>query len=268
MWPVRIEAWLGGVFGLLIGSFLNVCIYRLPRDLSVVTPRSFCTECGTQIAWHENVPVLSYAVLRGKCKHCAKRISWRYPVVELTTAVLFAAVMSEYGFSLAALKWLIFESILVALFWIDVEERLLPDVLTLSGTVFALLFAFFVPVPGILAATLTSSLPPWAASLSEASAGALILAVPIWALGRLYYFIRKREGLGFGDVKLLMMVGAFLGLEEGLIALTTGCVAGCVIGGAFILWKRHSANTYELPLGSFLCAAAGLVPIISIPWFF
>ncbi len=136
------------ILGLLIGSFLNVCIYRIPRDLSVVSPRSFCPECENQIVWYHNIPVVSYAVLRGRCGTCRKPIALRYPLVELTTAVLFALVAVRYGWTLAAFKWALFEALAVVLFWTDMEERILPDEFTIGGTVAGLVLAFFVPVHG------------------------------------------------------------------------------------------------------------------------
>ncbi len=243
-----------GIAGLLFGSFLNVCIYRIPRDLSVVTPRSFCTECGAQIGWYDNIPVLSFVVLRGRCRTCTKPIAIRYPIVEFTTAVLFAATAAEYGWAIVALKWCVFEAILVALFWTDLEERILPDELTLGGTAAGLICAIFVPVPSVLADLMIPAARQPLRSLLNCGIGAVILAGPIWALGALYSRFRKREGLGFGDVKLLILIGVFLGLEHGLTALLIGAVGGTLLGLTYILIARKSASTYELPFGTFLCA--------------
>ncbi|MFL6354582.1 MAG: prepilin peptidase [Bryobacteraceae bacterium] len=250
------------VFGLLFGSFLNVCIYRVPRDLSVVAPRSFCPECGERIRWHDNVPLVSYAVLRGRCRACGKRIGLRYPIVELSTAILFAAIAIRYGWTVLALKWALFEAILVTLFWTDIEERILPDELTLGGAIAGLILAFFIRVPGDLGALfLPGSKMVWQ-SLFNAGVGATILAVPIWLLGFVYARVRKREGLGLGDVKLLVLLGVFLGLENGLSALLIGVVSGSAIGITYIWLTRKKASTYELPFGSFLCAGAALIPLI------
>lgn len=243
-----------GVAGLLFGSFLNVCIYRIPRDLSVVTPRSFCTECGAQIAWYDNIPILSFVMLRGKCRTCTNPIAVRYPIVEFTTGVLFALTAAEYGWTTAALKWCVFEAILVALFWTDLEERILPDEITLGGTAAGLIFAIFLPVPSVLADLIIPAGRPALRSLLNSALGAVILAGPIWGLGALYARVRKREGLGLGDVKLLMLIGVFLGLERGLTALLIGALGGTVIGLTYILIARKSASTYELPFGTFLCA--------------
>ncbi len=250
-------------FGLLFGSFLNVCIYRIARDLSVVAPRSFCPECGVSIAWYDNIPVLSYAILRGRCRHCAKAIGLRYPAVELMTAALFAAIAIRYGWNLAAFKWMIFEAVMVVLFWTDLEERILPDELTIGGAILGLLFAVFVAVPGTFGELLLAGSSPISRSLLNAGLGAIFLAGPIWILGAAYARVRKREGLGFGDVKLLVLLGVFLGVEHGLQALFIGAIAGSIVGIAYLLLTRKDASTYELPFGSFLCAGAAFVPLLS-----
>lgn len=252
---------VAGAFGLLFGSFLNVCIYRIPRDLSVVLPRSFCPECGHSISAYDNIPLFSYVLLKGRCRACKKSIGLRYPLVEFTTAVLFALVAWRYGWTLSAVKWAIFESLMVALFWIDLEERLLPDELTLGGSLLGLILAAFVPVPGILSyeagakgAILTS--------LANATLAAIVLAGALWVIRALYQKIRHREGLGMGDVKLLLLFGIFLGLQNGLSALLIGSIGGSVFGIAFLLIARKNPSTYELPYGTFLCAGAALVPLI------
>lgn len=251
------------IFGLAFGSFLNVCIYRIPRDLSVVAPRSFCPECGKDISWYDNIPVLSFANLRGKCRHCGRAIGLRYPVVEVTTAALFALTAARYGWSLAALKWIIFESILVVLFWTDVEERILPDELTIGGTVAGLILAAFVAVPGVLGELLLMRAKQVWQSLFNAVIGGIFLAVPVWLIGILYERVRKRQGLGLGDVKLLALMGVFLGLEKGLLALFAGALAGSVLGLGYLLITRKDLSTYELPFGSFLCLGAAVIPLFA-----
>jgi len=247
-----VEIVLGAVFGLLIGSFLNVCIYRIPRDLSVVTPRSFCPECGQSIAWYHNIPLLSFVWLRGRCRYCGKAIGLRYAAVELITAVLFAWTLARYGLSPLTAKWLVFEALLMVLFWTDLEERILPDEVTVGGILAGLIFAAVAP----------NGLGVWG-SLLDAVIGGLGLAIPIWLLGILYQRIRKREGLGLGDVKLLALLGVFLGLTQGVEALMLGAIGGSLIGLAYILITRKKAATYELPFGSFLCASGAIVPLLS-----
>src|SRR5271165_3510757 len=144
-----IEALIAGLFGLLIGSFLNVCIYRLPRDLSVVHPRSYCPRCEHPIAWYDNIPVVSFALLRGRCRHCGATIPWRYPLVELLTGVAFAGAVSLLGPVIAAAKLCVFSAILIALVFAGLEERILPDEFTLGGIAAGLLFSVFVPLRGI-----------------------------------------------------------------------------------------------------------------------
>jgi leader peptidase (prepilin peptidase)/N-methyltransferase len=156
------------------------------------------------------------------------------------------------------------EAILIVLFCTDLEERILPDELTLGGTALGLVLAFFVPVPSLLSELIPVSQPAWS-SLLNSVLGAVLLAAPVWLLAVVYERVRNREGLGLGDVKLLALLGAFLGLEQGMAALLIGAVAGSLIGIVYIAVKRKSAMTYELPFGSFLCAGAALVPFLSQP---
>ncbi len=248
--------------GLLIGSFLNVCIYRVPRDLSVVRPRSFCPECGKPVAWYDNIPVVSFLLLKGRCRNCGKAIGLRYLLVELTTAALFAATVAHFGWTLNGLKWCLFEAIMTVLFWVDLEERILPDEFTLGGSALGLLFAFFTKVPGDLGVLL---LPSWGTrgqSLFEALAGALVLTVPLAAIGFIWGRVTKREVLGMGDVKLVPCIGLFLGLEAGIQTLLLGSLAAVVLGGIYIFLTKKKAREYPLPLGSFYCGAAAIVPVL------
>ncbi|MDQ2844168.1 MAG: prepilin peptidase [Acidobacteriota bacterium] len=249
------------LFGLILGSFLNVCVYRIPRDLSVVTPRSFCPECGQQLSWMQNVPVLSYLLLKGRCRFCRHQIGLRYPAVELMTGALFALIVWRYGLTLAACKWAVFDCLLITLFWTDLEERILPDELTLGGGVAGFLFAVFAAVPGPSAMILPDASWRWQ-SILNAGLGLALLSLPVWAIGTAYGRLRKREALGLGDVKLLMLLGVFLGPQDGLVALTLGAVGGALTGIAILIWTKKNAQTYELPFGSFLCAGAVLVPFL------
>jgi leader peptidase (prepilin peptidase) / N-methyltransferase len=254
---------IAALIGLLIGSFLNVCIYRVMRDLSIVRPRSFCPCCQKTIAWYDNVPLLSFLILRGRCRQCASPIPWRYPLTEALTAAAFAAIAGRYGLTLAAFKWIVFESCMIVLFWTDLEERLLPDEFTIGGIVVGGIFSLFVPVPGVLGELLLGDSRPVWESLFNMGIGAVLIAGPIWLLGTFYAKLRKREGLGFGDVKLLAMLGVFLGADGGLLALLIGAVSGSILGIAYIFLARKDAGSYELPFGTFLCAAAACVPFIS-----
>ena len=243
--------------GLLIGSFLNVCVYRLPRDLSVVRPRSFCPQCEKMIAWYDNVPLLSYVLLGARCRHCRARIPLRYPLVELAAAAAFGVCFAELGATLAAVKYSIFSAILITLIASDFEERILPDEFTIGGTAIGLLLAPVVPLEwGFAHLLLPPSLGPGWLSLGEAALGAGFSSGIIWLVGWLYEKVRHREGLGFGDVKMIAMIGAFLGLKWALLTLITASLFGSLIGLGFIFAARKDASTYELPFGSFLGLAA------------
>lgn len=257
---------LAFLVGLLFGSFLNVCIYRIPRDLSIVAPRSFCPECGHQLSWPLNLPLASFLFLRGRCRFCAQPISLRYPIVELVTGALFLLIAKRYALTPEALRWMAFDSLLIVLFFTDLEERLLPDELTLGGLLLGLVFAVLMPRPGGLAQLVlpATSAPPWQ-SLFNAALAAGALALPIWLIGALYGRIRNRTALGLGDVKLLAMLGAFLGLRDGLAALTIASVTGAVTGLSLLLFTKREAASYELPFGSFLCAAAILLSLFPDP---
>jgi leader peptidase (prepilin peptidase)/N-methyltransferase len=253
------ESILALLFGLLIGSFLNVCIHRWPRDLSVVRPRSRCPLCEHPIAWYDNLPLVSFAVLGGRCRHCRGRISWRYPLVEFLTGALFFVYVLTFGPTLAALKFCLFAALMVGLMFSDLEERILPDELTLTGVAAGLLLSWFVPVDDLTGRALLwfAGLEPGArvASLAESVAGAVFPALFLWGGGWLFKKIRHKEGLGLGDVKLIAMAGAFLGVEGALLTMILGSVAGTVLGYSFIFATKKDAATYELPFGTFLGAA-------------
>ena len=254
------ESILALLFGLVIGSFLNVCIYRWPRDLSVVRPRSHCTACERTIAWYDNIPLASFAALRGRCRHCGARIPIRYPAVELLTGALFFVYVRAMGPGLHALSDCVFSALLVGLIFSDWEERILPDEFTLGGALLGVAFSFLVPVPDQTAKVIS-----WLAgheiqgrvqSVAESVLGGTLPALLLWGGGWLYEKIRHREGLGFGDVKLIAMVGTFLGVRGALLTLILGSVAGSLIGYAYILATKKDAATYELPFGTFLGFAA------------
>ncbi len=258
-----LEAILAGLFGLILGSFLNVCIYRMPRDLSVARPaRSFCPACEHTINWYDNVPVLSYAWLAGQCRHCRAQISVRYPIVELITGLLFFAIFLWRGPTLEAVKLCVFSAIQVTLVAMDLEERILADEFTKGGIVLGMLFAAFVPLPGgILGLLLPADWPDWTISVLESAFSAGVLSFMLWFIGSLYEKLRKREGLGFGDVKMVGMIGAFEGLGPALLTVVVGSVMGSVCGLLYVFITKKDASTYELPFGSFLGIAALLVAV-------
>ncbi|MGQ9752499.1 MAG: prepilin peptidase [Thermoanaerobaculaceae bacterium] len=233
---------LAGALGLVIGSFLNVVIYRLPRGESLVFPPSHCPNCGAPIRWWDNVPVLSYLFLAGRCRDCHQRISLRYPVVELATGLLFVAVAKTFPLGLANVHAFLLVVLCLALGFIDLEHMLLPDVLTLPGLLLGLLLAA------------GGGPTPLSAALGGVVLGVALPLAVIWG----YRWWRGVAGMGLGDVKLLGMLGAFLGWQGMLLALSLGAIAGSLVGVALILAGKGSRQT-ELPFGSFLCAGALVV---------
>jgi leader peptidase (prepilin peptidase) / N-methyltransferase len=229
---------LAGVFGLLIGSFLNVVIYRLPRGQSLVTPPSTCPGCGSRIRPIDNIPVLSWLVLGGKCHMCRTPISIQYPMVEAVTGALFLLVawLTPVGPLLAARLLLVV--ILVVLFGIDLHHQILPNVITLPGIVIGFLFSFVAP-------------PGWVNSLIGAALGAGLL----YGIAAGYYAVRREEGLGMGDVKMLAMIGAFLGWKAVLVTLILSSFAGALVGVAIIAFSRGNMRL-ALPFGTFLSLGA------------
>lgn len=257
------------LYGLIIGSFLNVCIYRLPRDLSVVKPRSFCPGCEKPIAWYDNIPVLSFFLLGRKCRHCGSPISLRYPLVELFTGVLFFLVVLALGPKAVAIKLCVLCALLVGLTFTDLDTLILPDEFTLGGTAVGLIFSWFVPVDDIVARVALSIAgyhpsPHWA-SVAESLAGALLPAGFLGLGGWLFEKIRHKEGLGLGDVKMMAMVGAFLGLRGALLTLVVGSILGSIVGLIYIYATKKDASTYELPFGAFLGFAGIAVALTGAP---
>ena len=248
---------MAAAFGLLIGSFLNVCIYRLPRDLSVVRPRSFCPGCGDGIAAYDNIPVLSFLLRGAKCRRCRTPIFWRYPLVELLTAACFFSAVWQRGLSGDALRLAALSALLIALAFTDIEQRILPDELTLGGTALGWFLALIYPLPGgLLTLLLPADRTPAGESLAGAVLGGAIPAFALWSIGEIYRRVRGRDGLGFGDVKMLLMLGAFLGLETTMLSVIAASIFGSLAGLAMVAIRGRDASLYELPFGSFLSAAA------------
>lgn len=250
------------LFGLLIGSFLNVCIYRLPNDYSVVGPRSYCPQCRRPIAWYDNVPVVSWLMLGGRCRQCRGRIRPRYPLVEAATGALFFYIGLRYGASLYALKLASFGALVIGLMVMDLEERVLPDEFTMGGLGLGLVFAALVPFErGLVGLFLPQDWSIRLASVVEAGIGAAFSGLVLWAVGAVYQRIRGREGLGGGDPRMVAMVGAFLGLHGALATVLVGSLLGSVVGISYVALARKDAATYELPFGTFLGAAALIVAL-------
>jgi leader peptidase (prepilin peptidase)/N-methyltransferase len=238
------------ITGLAFGSFLNVCIYRMPLGLSVVTPRSACPGCKQPIAFYDNFPVLSWIILGGRCRHCKTRISVRYLLIELLTGALFLACYWYFGLTLATVKYCAFAFLLLGLISTDAETKLLPDKLTLPGLALGLIFSLFVPVhdlasqflPGAVNLPFSDDFTARLLSLLDSLLGAALGASFIYGVGAIYLRWRGMEGMGFGDVKLMAMVGAFLGIKLTVFTIFTASIAGSMFGltTVFVVWLKRT----------------------------
>jgi leader peptidase (prepilin peptidase)/N-methyltransferase len=226
------------VFGLAVGSFLNVCIYRLPRRESLNWPGSHCTSCNRALSWYENIPLVSWLALRGRCRSCGESISPMYPLVEAVTGAVFAAGYLIYGPTPILAARLLFACAMIVLFAIDLRHHILPNAITLPGAVVGFALSFVLP-------------PGWLASLIGLLAGGGIL----FAIAEAYYRLRGVEGLGMGDVKMLAMIGAFLGWKLMLVTLVLASFAGSLIGVGMIASGRGGMKA-ALPFGTFLAVGA------------
>ena len=229
--------------GLCFGSFLNVCIYRLPRDKSVVTPRSACPHCGDLIPLYHNVPVLSWLILRGKCRSCKQPISPRYLVIELLTGLLFLGCYTHFGLTLGMLKCTVLGYLLLGLVFTDAETKLLPDAMTLPGLALGILFSLVVPVNDLASRIMVGLVSPamrseiswrlW--SLSDSLLGAAVGASFLYGAAAIYLRTRGAEGMGFGDVKLMALIGAFLGTRLTVLTIFAASLAGSLFGLSTVL---------------------------------
>ena len=263
-----------GIFGALIGSFLNVVIHRLPLEESIVFPNSRCPSCGAGIAFYDNIPVISYLALGGKCRGCKKRISFRYPAVELVTAALFAAVAWHDGFSAALPFDLVFVSALLALVFIDAEHMILPNVITYPGMVFALVARIALPyltgtphfddIPSLSSGAL-AGMPVWVVSIAGAVIGALIGGGSLWLMGWTWEKLRGIEAMGLGDVKMMFMVGAYLGWRLTILTIFVGVLSGSVIGIALMARQGQRNMQMLLPFGVFLGLGAVAALLFGAP---
>jgi leader peptidase (prepilin peptidase)/N-methyltransferase len=239
--------------GLLIGSFLNVCILRIPAGLSIVRPASRCPRCGHLLAWFENIPVVSFIVLGRRCRKCGAPISWQYPLVELVTCAMFVAATLKFGLSWLLVSRLVLVCSMIVLFMIDLRHRILPNAITLPGIVLGFAFSLVTD-------------PGWVASLVGIAAGGGILL----AIAEAYYRIRHEDGLGMGDVKMLAMIGAFLGWKGMLLTLVLSSLVGSLVGVGLIATRRGDMK-YALPFGTFLAAAAIVAIFVGdamLHWYF
>ena len=252
---------IAGVFGAVVGSFLNVVIHRVPLEESIVFPNSRCPSCGAVIAFYDNIPVLSYVALRAKCRSCKEHISFRYPAVELLTAALFVAVAWHDGLSAALPFDLVFASALLALVFIDAEHMILPNVITYPGIVFALVARIAIPyltgtphfddLPSLAQGAL-AGMPIWVTSLVGGLIGALLGGGSLWLMGWTWEKLRGIEAMGLGDVKMMFMVGAYLGWRLTILTIFVGVLTGSIIGILLMARQRERNMQMLLPFGVFL----------------
>lgn len=235
------------VAGLIFGSFLNVCISRIPRDQSIVSPPSHCPSCGASIRWYDNIPILSWLLLRGRCRHCRQPISWRYPVVEILTAAIFTACYLWFGLSWLTLKFCLFSFLLIGLIFMDAETGLLPREFTYSGIVLGLALSWIAPSDRAGTEFLlrlfdhpVNSAP--LRSVLDALAGALVGAGFFYLAWAVYYLVRKKHGLGFGDIALMGMAGAFLGLKSILLVIFAAPLLGALYGLVLLLHEAFPSR--------------------------
>jgi leader peptidase (prepilin peptidase) / N-methyltransferase len=277
------------LLGSVIGSFLNVCILRIPEEVSIVLPGSRCPKCLKPIHWYDNVPVFAWLWLGGRCRACGAPISPMYPLVELATGLLFVACYLEFGLTQAAVKWLFFTCLIIVLMITDLRVRILPDVVNWPGFAVGLFFSTLVPPNDGTAAWLSESffhrLPsPSVLGLLDGLLGAAFGSFLLWGVATAYKRLRGREGMGMGDVKMIAMVGAFLGPRGSFLTIILGTLLGSLVGVGTILglyamgWQRSLAerasrrglgtvaalrwtiaSQYQLPLGTFLGIAALVV---------
>jgi leader peptidase (prepilin peptidase) / N-methyltransferase len=272
------------VFGLAFGSFLNVCISRIPRDQSVITPGSHCPACHAPIRWYHNLPLVSWLMLRGRCRDCGTRIAWRYPVVELLTAVLFSACYVWFGPTLLTLKFCVFSFLLVGLIFMDAETGLLPREFTYPGIALGLAFSWIAPTDTGGTQFLLNLYNQHVESvqmvgLLDSVLGAVAGAGFLYVAWGLYYLVRKKHGMGFGDVALIAMSGAFLGLKLTLFVIFTSPLLAVVYAFVLLAWdaaRSHSTTasngeptgerletflSREIPFGVFLgaCSIAAML---------
>jgi leader peptidase (prepilin peptidase)/N-methyltransferase len=232
-------------FGLIVGSFLNVCIHRLPREESIVTPRSRCPACRAPIHALDNIPLLSFVLLRGRCRACGNPISWRYPLVEALTGILFALTVARFGVTVQAAFLLLFLSGLVVVSFIDLDHQIIPNAITLPG----------IPV-GLLAGALLGE-PPLLDRVMGSLGGAGFLYLVLLYGGLLY----GQEAMGEGDLNLIALVGAFLGWRAVIVTILVGCFVGSAAGLTLMALKRLGRREH-IPFGPFLSLGA----VIALFW--
>ena len=227
------------IFGAVVGSFLNVCIYRLPDKESIIKPLSRCPRCKKPIRFYDNIPIVSFFILKGKCRDCGGKISWRYPLVELIAGLFALLLFLKFGPGLKFAAAFVFTAALIVITFIDLDHQIIPDIVTLPG------------IPIFLLAGIFIMKIPW----HEALIGVLIGGGMLFAVAFIYEAITKREGMGGGDIKLLAMIGGFFGWKSLIFILLVSSLAGALVGIAAMIIKKQNMK-YAVPFGPFLAAAA------------
>jgi len=242
------------IFGLCIGSFLNVCIYRLPQSKSIVHPRSMCPNCGALIHFYDNIPILSYIILRGKCRQCKAPISLRYPIIEFTSGLFAAGVFIKYGITFEAVIYYAFIAALLVITFIDIDHQIIPDVITLPGIPVFFIAGFALPDITVV----------------ESILGIFIGGGSLFLIAWLYHLLTHKEGMGGGDIKLLAMMGAIIGWQGVLFTIFVASAIGTV-SGLLLMLKNRKTMKLAIPFGPFL-AIGGTAYIFLGPqliaWYF
>ena len=263
------------LFGLIVGSFLNVCIVRLPREQSIVSPRSQCPRCRTLIRWYDNIPLVSFLALRGKCRSCGLPISWRYPLVELLNGLLYLWAFAAFGLTGEAGVVMALCSALLVITFIDLDHQIIPDVITLPGMVIGLLAAplFMSALEPPLAFGLGRLVPSAGTYLTgfvNSLVGLVLGAAPLFIIGWLWEKLRKVEAMGGGDVKYMGMVGSFLGWKGAFLTIMLGALTGSIVGLTLIALKQHQMDKV-IPFGPYLAFGTLLTLFYGadiIDWYF
>ena len=228
------------LFGLCIGSFLNVCIYRLPASKTITDPpRSICPSCNRQIRYYDNIPILSYLWLKGRCRHCGTRIPFRYVVVELMTGVVAVGILFHFGLTLEGLIYFVFISSLIIMTFIDIDHRIIPDVITLPGILIGLIASLALPTVGF----------------KDAVIGLLVGGGSLWLVAWVYYLLTRKDGMGGGDIKLLAMMGTIVGLKGVIFTIFVSSAVGTLVGVTLMIIKGKDMK-FAVPFGPFLSIGA------------
>ncbi|MBU8848433.1 MAG: prepilin peptidase [Desulfobacterales bacterium] len=228
------------MFGTCIGSFLNVCIYRVPENNSIVTPGSFCPNCNKSIPFYYNIPVLSYIFLMGRCKFCKCPISIRYPLIEALTGIFALLLFHKFGLTPVMVYWFVFISVLTTISFIDIDHQIIPDVISLPGILIFASSFYFLPEM----------------TIKDTLLGIFTGGGSLYAVALFYYLLRRQEGMGGGDIKLLAMIGAATGIKGVVFTIFAGSLSGTIVGILIMVYTRIADTKLRIPFGPFLSLGA------------